>query len=169
MLIGNLVHVFRSMGLIRPRLDRHYGTIDNDGLHDPVRAIRFVCPKLSNTGCPLRCERVGAWAIKPVISSGSRLSSQNLRQSVAPCGCPPNQAVPLGELGGEPLGIVVAPSRNTKAKLPWPPARTLKVGKPGWRPRSASTVGSAALSVAILLKNTRAIQVAWIHAHHLAN
>src|SRR5947199_6207359 len=80
--------------------------------HDPVRAIRFVCPKLSNTGCPLRCERVGAWAIRAVISSGSRLSSQNLRQSVALDGCPPNQVVPSGELGGEPLGIVVYPPPN---------------------------------------------------------
>src|SRR5215475_4366496 len=31
---------------------------------------------------------------------------------------------------------------NAKAKLPGPPARTLKLGKPGWRPRSASAVGS---------------------------
>src|SRR5262249_13574803 len=29
---------------------------------------------------------------------------------------------------------------NAKAKLPGPPARTLKLGKPGWRPRSASAV-----------------------------
>ena len=29
------------------------------------------------------------------------------------------------------------------AKLPGPPARTLKLEKPGWRPRSASAVGSA--------------------------
>src|SRR5262249_38843084 len=36
------------------------------------------------------------------------------------------------------------PSRpNAKAKLPGPPARTLKRGKLGWRPRSASAVGSA--------------------------
>src|SRR5262249_31586514 len=27
---------------------------------------------------------------------------------------------------------------NAKAKLPGPPARSLKLGKPGWRPRSAS-------------------------------
>ena len=27
------------------------------------------------------------------------------------------------------------------AKLPGPPARTLKLGKPGWRPRSASAPG----------------------------
>src|SRR6516164_9189348 len=32
---------------------------------------------------------------------------------------------------------------NAKAKLPGPPARTLKRGKPGWRPRSASADGSA--------------------------
>src|SRR6516165_10495017 len=31
---------------------------------------------------------------------------------------------------------------KAKAKLPEPPARTLKRGKPGWRPRSASAVGS---------------------------
>src|SRR5262245_54551014 len=29
------------------------------------------------------------------------------------------------------------------AKLPGPPARTLKLRKPGWRPRSASVVGSS--------------------------
>src|SRR5262249_28528345 len=29
------------------------------------------------------------------------------------------------------------------AKLPGPPARTLRLEKPGWRPRSASAVGSA--------------------------
>jgi hypothetical protein len=29
------------------------------------------------------------------------------------------------------------------AKLPGPPARTLKLEKPGWRPRSVSAVGSA--------------------------
>src|SRR5215510_1361341 len=32
---------------------------------------------------------------------------------------------------------------NAKAKLPGPPASTLKRGKPGWRPRSAPVVGSA--------------------------
>src|SRR5262249_19671993 len=37
-----------------------------------------------------------------------------------------------------PPGFIVA-----KAKLPGPPARTLKRGKPGWRPRSASAAGSA--------------------------
>src|SRR5262249_26321828 len=35
-------------------------------------------------------------------------------------------------------------SPNDKDKLPGPPARTLKLAKPGWRPRSASAVGSAA-------------------------
>src|SRR4051794_28974707 len=38
----------------------------------------------------------------------------------------------------------ISPSPNGTAKLPGLPARTLKVGKPGWRPRSASAVGSAA-------------------------
>lgn len=33
------------------------------------------------------------------------------------------------------------PLPNVKAKLPGPPARTLKLGKPGWRSRSASAVG----------------------------
>jgi hypothetical protein len=32
---------------------------------------------------------------------------------------------------------------NARAKLPGPPARTLKREKPGWRPGSASAVGSA--------------------------
>src|SRR5262245_56443454 len=37
---------------------------------------------------------------------------------------------------------------NAKAKLPGPPARTLPLGKPAWRPRSASAVGSDVLSCA---------------------
>ncbi len=32
-------------------------------------------------------------------------------------------------------------ARNVQAKLPGPPAKTLKRGKPGWRPQSASAVG----------------------------
>ena len=36
---------------------------------------------------------------------------------------------------------------NDKAKLPGPPIRTLKLGKPGWRPRSASAGGSACLRI----------------------
>ena len=35
------------------------------------------------------------------------------------------------------------PQPYAQAKLPGPPATTLKLGKPGWRPRSASAVGSA--------------------------
>ena len=33
------------------------------------------------------------------------------------------------------------PPPNDKAKLPGPPAKTLKLENPGWRPRSASAVG----------------------------
>src|SRR5689334_12913302 len=40
--------------------------------------------------------------------------------------------------------VLETKSPNAQAKLPGPPARTLKLGNPGWRPRSASAVGSAA-------------------------
>src|SRR5205085_2014919 len=44
---------------------------------------------------------------------------------------------------GPAQGHWLAPP-NAAAELPGPPARTSTRGKPGWRPRSASAVGSAA-------------------------
>jgi hypothetical protein len=46
---------------------------------------------------------------------------------------------PVGSLGCDPALLTAERS----AKLPGPPSRTLKLGKPGWRPRSASAVCSA--------------------------
>src|SRR5437660_1633621 len=41
------------------------------------------------------------------------------------------------------VSVVIGAGAERSAKLPGPPATTLKLGKPGWRPRSASAVGSA--------------------------
>src|SRR6266481_4317627 len=40
------------------------------------------------------------------------------------------------------LRVTIASAAERSAKLPGPPARRLKLGKPGWRPRSASAAGS---------------------------
>src|SRR5882724_3155035 len=56
---------------------------------------------------------------------------------VAPlCACPPRRRDIHARL--------LSPANGT-AKLPGPPASTLKLEKPGWRPRSASAVGSVAI------------------------
>src|SRR6516162_3249684 len=55
--------------------------------------------------------------------------------------CALNGVSAVRDMGGPNLAEVKRP--NAKAKLPGTPARTLKLGKPGWRPRSASAVGSA--------------------------
>jgi len=47
--------------------------------------------------------------------------------------------------------LVFTQVAERSAKLPGPPARTLKLGKPGWRPRSASAVGSAQIARAYFI------------------
>jgi hypothetical protein len=56
---------------------------------------------------------------------------------------PKHQLVHCRSLGlASCTGMIVPPrsSAEHSAKLPGPPARTLKLEKPGWRPRSTSAV-----------------------------
>jgi clan AA aspartic protease len=48
---------------------------------------------------------------------------------------------PTTPINANPPKVPRSGQFNGTAKLPGPPARTLKLGKPGWRPRLASAVG----------------------------